>query len=84
MFVRVDGIDGPAAIHECVDPSSTIHTDDFMPYRGIGKHFEGGHFIVDHKHGEYVRRLGDTDMLVTSNEAESDFALLGRHRPADA
>ena len=60
------------AIHEHVDRSAAIHTDEHASYRGIGKHFAGGHHTVRHRVGEYVR--GDVHI----NTAESFFGLLKR------
>ena len=47
-------------------------TDDFASYRGIGREFSGGHGVVRHSVGEYVR--GD----VHTNTVESYFSLLKR------
>jgi transposase-like protein len=60
------------AIHDHVARSAAIQTDQLMSYRGIGKHFKGGHQTVNHAKFEYAR--GD----VSTNEAESYFALLKR------
>lgn len=60
------------AIRENVNRSSTIMTDEWKSYRGIGKEFDGGHRTVNHGKGEFVR--GDA----STNEAESYFALLKR------
>lgn len=60
------------AIRAHVDQLAAIHTDDWSAYRGIGKEFAGGHHIVRHSQGEYVR--GDA----TTNEVEAYFALLKR------
>jgi transposase-like protein len=60
------------AIHDNVARSAAIQTDQMMSYRGIGKFFDGGHETVNHHKFEYVR--GD----VSTNEAESFFALLKR------
>jgi transposase-like protein len=60
------------AIRDNVHPSSAIQTDQLMSYRGVGKWFEGGHETVNHAKFEYAR--GD----VSTNEAESYFALLKR------
>ncbi len=60
------------AISENVDPSATIHTDEFTSYKGIGKHFAGGHHIVTHSKGEYWRDG------VSTNDAEAYFSLLKR------
>ncbi|MFL5327761.1 MAG: IS1595 family transposase [Gemmataceae bacterium] len=56
-----------------VTPDSTIVTDDYSAYRGIGKEFEGGHQVVKHSHNEYVNIEGHH-----TNTAESFFALLKR------
>ena len=61
-----------SAIREMVDKDSTIMTDEWKSYIGIGKGFAGGHRIVKHGKGEYVN--GD----VSTNSAESYFALLKR------
>lgn len=55
-----------------VRKDSTIMTDENFKYRGIGKHFTGGHHSVSHKKGEYSRDG------VSSNTAESVFAIIKR------
>ncbi len=60
------------AIKEMVNRESTIMTDEWKSYIGIGKHFAGGHRIVNHGKGEYVN--GD----VSTNSVESYSALLKR------
>jgi transposase-like protein len=60
------------AIRENVDRSSAIMTDEWRSYYGIGKEFAGGHQVVNHGKGEYVR--GDA----STNEVEAFFALLKR------
>jgi transposase-like protein len=60
------------AIRENVDPSATIHTDEFSSYKGIGRHFAGGHHHVNHGKGEYFRDG------VSTNDAEAFFSLLKR------
>jgi len=60
------------AIRDNVHPSAAIQTDQLMSYKGVGKWFEGGHETVNHAKFEYAR--GD----VSTNEAESYFALLKR------
>jgi transposase-like protein len=69
---RVDAANLKSAIRETVDRQSTIMTDEWSSYSGIGKEFAGGHHIVRHTHGEYVN--GDA----STNTAESYFALLKR------
>jgi predicted Zn finger-like uncharacterized protein len=61
-----------SAIREAVDKEAMIMTDEWEPYRGIGNEFKGGHGIIKHSEGEYVK--GD----VSTNTAESFFALLKR------
>jgi len=65
-----------ASIRELVDTSSTIMTDQFKPYRGIGEEFAGGHKTVNHGEGEYVR--WENGEKISTNEAEAFFALLKR------
>ncbi|MBN1975563.1 MAG: IS1595 family transposase [Sedimentisphaerales bacterium] len=55
-----------------VELSSRLNTDDFPLYRNIGKPFDGGHGIVNHKIKEYTRGEDNT------NTVESFFALLKR------
>lgn len=61
-----------SAIRKMVDHDSTIMTDDFSSYSGIGKDFTGGHKTINHSLGQYAN--GD----ITTNTAESYFALLKR------
>jgi transposase-like protein len=60
------------------DRDSTLFTDELHLYRNIGKEFTGGHHRTLHRVREYVRRTPNGDMLVTTNTAESFFALLKR------
>jgi len=43
------------AIRENVDKGARIMTDELGSYKGIGKEFDGGHKVVRHGIGEYVR-----------------------------
>ncbi len=61
-----------SAIRKTVDHNSTIMTDDYSSYSGIGKEFTGGHKTINHSLGQYAN--GD----ITTNTAESYFALLKR------
>jgi transposase-like protein len=61
------------AIRQNVLPKSTIMTDEFLSYKGIGRGFEGGHQLINHSAGEYARSDG-----ASTNTAESYFALLKR------
>ncbi len=69
---RVNAKSLKGAIREFVKKDSTIMTDEWKSYTGIGKEFKGGHKVVNHSKGEYVR--GDA----YTNTAESFFALLKR------
>lgn len=60
------------AIIEMCDPSSRIMTDESRPYKGVGKHFDGGHHTVNHSMGEYMR--GD----IGTNTVEGFFSRLKR------
>ena len=66
------------AIRETVDRDSTLFTDDFIAYRGIGKELAGGHHAVNHSRKEYVRIEQCGEVIVSTNTAESFFALLQR------
>lgn len=70
--IRVDAKHLQSVIRENVSRKSTIMTDDWLGYRGVGKEFKGGHHVVRHGLGEYAN--GD----ITTNTAESYFALLKR------
>jgi transposase-like protein len=69
---RVDAFNLKSAIIENVNENSTIMTDEWHAYKGIGKNFKGGHKVIKHKDKQYVN--GD----ITTNTAESYFALLKR------
>jgi transposase-like protein len=60
------------------DRSSSLFTDELRLYGRIGREFLGGHHVVKHSANEYVRKTPNGDMLVTTNTAESFFALLKR------
>jgi transposase-like protein len=59
-------------IKDLVHKESTIMTDEWASYTGIGKDFSGGHGVVKHSDGEFVN--GN----VFTNTVESYFALLKR------
>jgi transposase-like protein len=69
---RVDSFNLKMAILANVDSRSTIMTDEWHAYKGIGKSFKGGHRVIKHKDKQYVN--GD----ITTNTAESYFSLLKR------
>lgn len=60
------------AINGSIDKRSTIMTDEWKGYNGVGVNFNGGHLSVNHSAGEYSN--GD----ISTNTAESYFALLKR------
>ena len=59
---------------ENADRSCRLITDDFRGYRPAGKAFSGGHEVVKHSKGEYVREGTD----VHSNTIEGVFSLVQR------
>jgi len=69
---RVGANELKGAIREIVTKESTIMTDEWSSYKGIGKEFDGGHQIVEHGAGEYVKGNAST------NTVESYFSLLKR------
>lgn len=69
---NVDGKTLKGTIKNLVHKSSTIMTDEWSSYTGIGKDFSGGHEVVEHSDGEFVR--GN----IFTNTVESYFALLKR------
>lgn len=71
-IVRVNAKTLKGAIRENVHRDSRIMTDEWAAYRGIGTEFKGGHEVVNHGNGEYVRDDAFT------NSVESYFALLKR------
>ena len=58
------------AIYQAVEPGSTIHTDEWKGYIGLGWSFK--HETINHSHGEYVRDG------VTTNGIEAVWAVLQR------
>src|SRR5258708_24502150 len=61
-------------IAENADLSCRMITDEFNLYTKVGRKFEGGHEIVTHSAGEYVRAGTD----VHSNSIEGVFSLIRR------
>jgi len=61
-----------SAVNDLVDKSATLHTDELMQYRTIGREY-AGHEAIRHKSKQYVRADG-----MTTNTVESFFALLKR------
>jgi len=76
----IDNVDretlhGQAIKH--VADNAAVFTDQLASYNGLAEHFEGGHHTVNHSKDEYARTDGN-GLLVTTNTAESFFALLKR------
>jgi transposase-like protein len=61
-----------ATVRKHVDPNARVMTDEMPSYFGLGNEFAGGHYVVRHSVGEYVRGEAGT------NQVESYFALLKR------
>jgi transposase-like protein len=73
-FVDAKTLKGEIRKH--VDPSSTINTDEYPSYRGIGLEFAGGHRTVKHSEGQYsYKAFGQS---INTNSVESFFALMKR------
>ena len=75
---RVDGENLKGEIRKHVHADSTIVTDEWAAYRGVGADFAGGHAVIRHKDGEYARPDAERGISVNTNTAESYFALLKR------
>lgn len=76
----INSVDGPTlkgAVLGLVDKSSTVMTDEWPSYRGLGKDFDA-HKIIKHRQNEYVRFEDCGEVYVSTNTAESYFALLKR------
>ena len=69
---HVDAKTLKGTIKDMVHKDSTIMTDEWASYQGIGKDFKGGHETVNHGDGEFRRGNANT------NTVESYFALLKR------
>jgi transposase-like protein len=59
---------------ENADHTCRLITDDYNPYKYVGKKFAGGHESVKHGRGEYVRQGTD----IHSNTIEGVFSLIRR------
>jgi transposase-like protein len=60
------------------DRDSALFTDEFRIYTLLGREFARGHHVTNHHSGEYVHKMPNGEMIVTTNTAESFFALLKR------
>ena len=74
---RVDTKTLKVIADKSVDETATLMTDEFRSYRGVGRKFSGGHGVVSHGTGEYVR-YAEGGVPIHTNTAESFFALLKR------
>jgi hypothetical protein len=75
IFKPIETVDAKTlkgAIKEVCHKDSTIVTDKWASYTGMGKDFTGGHEVVNHGNGEFKRGNAST------NTVESYFALLKR------
>ncbi len=61
-------------IAENADLTCRVITDELSVYRKVGQAFDGGHEVVKHSAGEYVRKGTD----VHSNTVEGVFSLIQR------
>jgi len=74
MMARVTADNIGRFVAENADLSCRIITDEYPAYNKVGKAFEGGHEVVTHSAGEYVRPGTD----VHSNTIEGVFSLIRR------
>ena len=59
-----------SAIRQAVDRESTIMTDEWTSYQGIGSEFKGGHGVINHEIGEYVRADVSTNPQIVFRPAQ--------------
>jgi transposase-like protein len=74
MLERITAENLNKFVAENADLSCRIITDEFNMYKKVGSKFEGGHEVVTHSAGEYVRPGTD----VHSNSIEGVFSLIRR------
>jgi transposase-like protein len=74
MLERITAENLGKFVAENADLSCRMITDDFNLYRKVGRKFEGGHEVVTHSAGEYVRPGTD----IHSNSIEGVFSLIRR------
>jgi transposase-like protein len=69
-----------SALHECVDTSAQIVTDEHVAYPSAVANFTGGHETVNHSQKQYARKIWKDGKIetITTNTAESFFSLLKR------
>lgn len=76
VVASVTGKNLGAALHECVDKSAVVNTDEHPGYKQPLKLWKA-HHAVNHSRAEYQRRNKDGS-IATTNSAESFFSLLKR------
>lgn len=74
MMERVTAETVSQFIAENADLSCRMITDELSVYPKVGRQFEGGHEVIKHSSGEYVRRGTD----VHTNTVEGVFSLIRR------
>ena len=74
MMQRITGENIGKFVKENADLTCRVITDELPVYRKPAAQFEGGHEVVKHKVGEYVRQGSD----VHSNTVEGVFSLIRR------
>lgn len=72
IIPRVNGENVQCFVRDMVDPAARLHTDQEASYKGLSRHFAGGHHVVNHHLGQYAH--GD----VTTNSAEGFFSRVKR------
>lgn len=73
--VTRETLHGEAMKH--IAETAAVFTDELSSYNGLGDHFDGGHYTVNHSQGQYSK-VEENGVLATTNTAESFFALLKR------
>jgi transposase-like protein len=74
MMDRITGERVGEVLAENADLTCRVITDDLRVYRKPMRRFEGGHEVVNHSAGEYVRKGTD----IHSNTVEGVFSLIQR------
>ena len=75
---RVDAVTLKGEIRRKVHKDSTIMTDEWSSYCGIGQEFKGGHMEVKHAEKQYSYFDKASGLHINTNTAESYFALVKR------
>ena len=75
--VRITAENLHGAVKTYCSPTARVHSDELSLYKGLNKHFAGGHHTVSHSRDEYVRYEEDGTKTHT-NTVEGFFSLLKR------